>query len=131
MTKSTYLLTLAVFTFLLTTGCGGGNNSEIDSTTSNYDNTETSDSNNTETSDSVSDKTTLEFNLSDAKALITKEKMIESVNSNTSQKHTNAKTDLSSEQSLFTYKITDTTSTGVRAKTDASANGSSNLVAID
>lgn len=133
MTKSNYILTLAVFTFLLTTGCGGGgnNSSEVNYTTPNYDNTETSDSNNTETSNSVSDKTTLEFNLSGARALITKEKMIESVNSNTSQKHTNAKTDLSSEQSLFIYKITDKTSTGVRAKTDASANGSSNLVAID
>ena len=141
MTKSTYLITLAVCTFLLTTGCGGGgnNSSEVDSTTpnsdntgpSNSDNTDPSNSDNTDPSNPVSDKTTLEFNLSGAKALITKEEMIKSVNSNTSQKRTKAKTDLSSKQSLFTYKITDKTITGVHAKTDTDTDGSSNLLAID
>ena len=139
MTKSTYLLTSAVCTFLLTTGCGGGGSKNVDANSNVNTNSETTTNSNlggnsdtnTDPSNPVSDKTTLEFNLSGAKALITKEKMIESVSTKTSQQHTNAKTDLSSEQSLFTYKITDKTSTGVRAKTDANANGSSNLVALD
>lgn len=130
MDSNKHLLISILSLMLFVSGCGGGNTN----TNTNTNDIESGISDNNDQSSPENEAITLKFNLSNAKTLITKSKLIQSV-PETKQRAmlrataTNAGSAISEQPSVFSYRIADSTVATRDANSDKV--GSSNLLAID
>lgn len=130
MDSNKHLLISILSLVILVSGCGGGGGK----TNTNTNDIESGISDNNDQSSPENEAITLKFNLSNAKTLITKSRLIQSV-PETKQRAmlrataTNAGSAIGAQPSVFSYRIAD--STLATRDTNPDKVGASNLLAVD